>query len=477
MMATKDSQKYGYKRFLPAVAIQFCLAFSFVMLQDLKVSVAVTRHGTELVEIVKMWAGIPMSLILVYLYIEVANKYERHKHLGIFILPMISYFLIYGFYFYSHPDVLHISTERMIELQTTYPGFDKLILMYRHWATCLFYFLADTWAGFIIGVLFWQYLNDTTTVNQAKTVYPALGLFVSFGMVLSKAVSLAVLGAKIHAEYSIQIFVSFVAFMGILAVIIHHLVCKNVVTKTRNPMNVQHVKLNMSTFKTFGHVFTSKYLGLLALAVFCFGAILNLIIILHQSYSYKMVKLGKLAPGTYAELVNKISVISTSFGFLFSVGAMVLSMYLLKKHGWFKAALMTPIMTMITAVVLLFVTYDESLSKEFSPLSYSLVFVLMMMVKQIKHFFFKPIKEMAYIPLKQEMKVKGKAFIDLFVERFAYAFGSIVLSITYVLSPTTYNIESTIYKVALLIMILSLLYLVAIWALAPKFKAAEIQDK
>lgn len=476
-MAVKDSQRYGFKKFLPAVAIQFCLAFSFIILQDLKVAVALQHGGQNLLQTVKIWAGIPASIILVCLYIWVANKYERHKHLGIFILPIVFYFVIYGFYFYINPAALHINTERMIHLQTTYPGFDKLILMYGYWATSLFYILADIWAGFIVGVLFWQYMNDTTTVRQAKTFYPALGLFVSFGMVASKAVTLAVQQSDVHSNHTIQVFVGFVALAGVLAVFIHYLVCKNVISKDKHPANVQHVKLNMTTLKTFGYVFTSKYLGLIALSVFAFGAILNLIGSLHGTYAYKMQKLGKMTPETYAELANKITVIATSFGFLFSVGAFLLSMYLLKKHGWFKAALVIPIFTILTACVLMYVTYDESLSKEFSPISYGLVFVLMMTVKQMKHFFFKPIKEMAYIPLKQEMKVKGKAFVDLFVERFAFSFGAMTFAVASYLSPITYNIESLTYKIALLIIILSLLYLVAIWALAPKFEAAEIQEK
>ncbi len=476
-MATNDTQRYGFKKFLPAIAIQFCLAFSFIILQDLKVAVAIQHGGQKLLETVQTWAGIPMSIILVYLYIGVTNRYERRKHLGIFILPIVAYFLIYGFYFYTHPASLHINTARMIALQTMYPGFDKLILMYGYWSTSLFYILSDVWAGFIVGVLYWQYMNDTTTIKQAKTFYPALGLFVSFGMVLSKTVTLTVQGSSLYANNAIQLFVSFVAFAGISAVVIHYFICKNVISKDKHPTNVQNVKLTMTTFKYFGHIFTSKYLGLIALSVFAFGSILHLLTILHQTYSYNMQELGKLNPESYTMLVNKITIISTSFGFLFSVGAMILSIYLLKNHGWFKAALVTPIMTILTAFVLMYVTYDESLSKEFSPVSYGLVFVLMMMVKQIKSFFFKPIKEMAYIPLKQEMKVKGKAFIDLFVERFAFVFGSMVFAVSNFINPVGYNIESIIYKVALLIIILSLVYLVAIWALAPKFEAAEIQEK
>ncbi len=476
-MAVNDTQRYGFKKFLPAVAIQFCLAFSFIILQDLKVAIALQHGGQKLLETVRMWSGIPASMILICLYIGVSNRYERHKHFGIFILPILFYFVMYGFYFYTHPESLHINTERMITLQSTYPGFNKLILMYGYWSTSLFYILSDIWAGFIVGVLFWQYMNDTTTVRQAKLFYPALGLSVSFGMFISKVVTLAIQQSTTHQSNIIQLLVGFVALGGILAVGIHYLICKNVISKDKTPASVQNVKLNMTTFKSFGHIFTSKYIGLIALSVFSFGAILKLIIILHETYSFKMQQLGKMTPETYVALLNKITVISTSFGFLFSVGAMVLSIYLLKKHGWFKAALVTPILTIFVAIFLMYVSYDESLSKEFSPVSYGIVFVLMMMVKQVKFFFFKPIKEMAYIPLKQEIKVKGKAFVDLFIERFAFVFGTMVFAVSSMFSPVSYNIESIIFKVSLLIIILSLLYLVAIWALAPKFEAAEIQEK
>lgn len=468
-MTTKIIPGYGVKKFLPALVIQFCLAFSYIILQDVKTLLVVEHGGANLLLTVSAWAGTPMSLVLVWAYIKVTNTVRRQFHFPTFIVPILAYFLLYAFYFYSHPSAFHISTQHMIDLQMKYPGFDKLILMFGYWTTSLFFMLADVWAGFIVGVLFWQHLNDTTTVPEAKAFYPLFGLFVTFGMMVSKAVTFSIKSAAIHAYNVVPLLISLVAGVSIIAMVTHYLIYKNVIRKERNPDKVYDVKLKMSFFQVLGHVFTSKYLGLIAVMTFCFGAILKLMDMLYTAYSTKMETLARLGD-QYAELQAQLGVISTSFGFLFSIATVTLSIYLLKKKGWFKAALVSYGIMVVAAIGLLYVSYDESLSKDFSPFAYGLVFCLVMLAKQMKYFFFKPMKEMAYIPLPAELKVKGKAFVDLFVDRFAFSFGVVVFSISNVVAPGSYEIESLIYRVTLLIIILSFIYLMAIWALAPRFK-------
>ena len=126
--------------------------------------------------------------------------------------------------------------------------------------------------------------------------------------------------------------------------------------------------------------------------------------------------------------------------FSFFTGAVTILMMLfvggnlIRKKGWGFAAMVTPIVLLITGVGFFgFVLFRDDLSGFISlfgtsPLMLAVLFgaAQNIMSKSAKYSLFDPTKEMAYIPLDQESKVKGKAAIDVVGARLGKSGGSFV---------------------------------------------------
>lgn len=106
----------------------------------------------------------------------------------------------------------------------------------------------------------------------------------------------------------------------------------------------------------------------------------------------------------------------------------------MRRFGWGVAALITPIVLLITGVGFFScVLFRDSLMGVIAmmgtnPLMLAVIFgtIQNVMSKSSKYSLFDPTKEMAYIPLDQESKVKGKAAIDVVGARFGKAGGSLI---------------------------------------------------
>ena len=57
--------------------------------------------------------------------------------------------------------------------------------MGEHWTYSLFFCLAELWGAVVISVLSWSLANEVCTVDEAKTVYPLVGIAANCALVLA----------------------------------------------------------------------------------------------------------------------------------------------------------------------------------------------------------------------------------------------------------------------------------------------------
>ena len=106
----------------------------------------------------------------------------------------------------------------------------------------------------------------------------------------------------------------------------------------------------------------------------------------------------------------------------------------IRRFGWGTAAQITPVVLLITgAIFFALVIFRDNLGGMIAalgttPLMLAVVvgMVQNIMSKSAKYSLFDPTKEMAYIPLDQEQKVKGKAAIDVVGARLGKSGGSLI---------------------------------------------------
>lgn len=430
--------KFELKKLLPMLLMFFCISFNYTILRDMKDSLVVTAGGSgaEAIPFLKFWGVLPAAIIFMLVYAKLSNKLSKPALFYATITPFIAFFAIFALVLYPAKDVLH-PNALADKLQTILPsGFLGFIAVFRNWTFSVFYVLSELWGSVVLSLLFWGFANDITKVTEAKRFY---ALFLT-----AANVALLVSGptiryfAKIRQNLpagidpwgmTINKLMILVVSAGIVISICYHWINKNVLTDARfysqeEQSTSKKKKPKLSMKESFMFLIRSKYLGLLAVLVIAYGISINLV---EVTWKHQL-KLQYPSSNDYLAFMGGFSFFT---GMIAVFTTLFLGGNILRKFGWKTGALLTPIVLLVTGCAFLIcVIFKEKITTigSFSPL---LIIVLLGAVQNIlsktcKYTFFDPTKEMAYIPLDQESKVKGKAAIDVVGARLGKSGGSLL---------------------------------------------------
>ena len=186
-------------------------------------------------------------------------------------------------------------------------------------------------------------------------------------------------------------------------------------------------KAVMSFRETCHFLWQSKVLRSIAILVIAYGISINLIEVTWKSY----LGLQFPNPSDYQDYMSNFS-FATGFTTIFLM--FFVSSNLIRRFGWTVAAMTTPMVLLVTGFGFFgFILFRDSFASWFlhfsmTPLAMGVLFgtIQNVLSKGTKYALFDPTKEMAYIPLDQQSKVKGKAAIDVVGSRFGKAGGSLI---------------------------------------------------
>lgn len=428
------------RKVLPMLLMFFFIVFNYTLLRDTKEALVITAPGSgaEIIPFIKVWLIVPFALIFMIVYAKLSNLLSKQALFYVTIIPFLLFFVLFAFVLYPAKDLLHPSTSADT-LQTLLPsGFKGLIALYRNWTFALFYVLAELWGSVILSLVFWGFANQITKISEAKRFYALLGLggntapFFS-GMVV---VYISNLANKTNLEdrwaYSLELLASLVFVVGILIMLCYFWINKYVLTDSTlyEPELISTKKApkpKMSLKESFLYLAKSKYMICMAILVIAYAISINLIEVTwkHQ------VKLQYPDANDYSNFMGHFSMftgILSLFMVLFVGGNVI------RKFGWLVAAEATPIVLLITGIAFfIFVIFNENMSwiiniVGLTPLMCAVIFgaAQNILSKCTKYSLFDPTKEMAYIPLDEEAKVKGKAAIDVLGSRLGKSGGSLI---------------------------------------------------
>lgn len=430
---------YELKKVLPMAFIMFCILFNYTVMRDTKDALIVTAGaaGADAIPYLKGICVTLSAILFMILYIKASNVFSKENLFYVTVTPFLVFFGVFAFIIYPNKELLHPALDAVNALKTEYPRLEGLFAIYGVWTYALFYTFSEIWGSVGISLLFWQFANEVTRINEAKRFYTLFGLFGNLALIFSgEAVTyLSEIRSHFPPEVdawaiSLQWLMSLVVIMGVLAMLTYRWMFKNVLT---NPLyydaaeqagKPKKAKHKMSLGESFKLILSSPYIGLIAMLMLAYGITINLI-----EVTWK----GQLGiqfpnPNEYNGFMGRVSFWTG----LATMIMMVVGGNVIRAFGWFTSALLTPLMVLIGGgLFFVFIIFRDHAAGILENIGMTPVYASVMlglfiivMSKATKYSLFDTTKEMAYIPLDDDLKVKGKAAVDVVGGRMGKAGGS-----------------------------------------------------
>ncbi|XP_022884978.1 plastidic ATP/ADP-transporter-like [Olea europaea var. sylvestris] len=421
------------KKIIPLGMMFFCILFNYTILRDTKDVLVVTAEGSsaEIIPFLKTWVNLPMAVGFMLLYTKLANVLSKEALFFTVILPFIAFFGAFGFVLYPLSHYVHPTALADKLLNILGPRFLGPLAIMRIWSFCLFYVMAELWGSVVISVLFWGFANQITTVEEAKRFYPLFGLGANVALIFSgRTVKYFSqlrqnLGPGVDGwAISLKGMMSIVVVMGLAICSLYWWVNHNVPLPTRSKKKKE--KVRMGTMESLKFLLSSRYIRDLAALVVAYGISINLVEVTWKS----KLKAQFPTPNEYSSFMGDFS---TATG-IATFTMMILSQWIFDKYGWGVAAKITPTVLLLTGVgffslILFGDPFAPALAKfGMTPLLAAVYVGAMQNIfsKSAKYSLFDPCKEMAYIPLDEDTKVKGKAAIDVVCNPLGKSGGALI---------------------------------------------------
>jgi AAA family ATP:ADP antiporter len=412
------------KKFLPMAIIMALILFNYTVVRSLKdaMVVATKGSGAEVISFLKGWVVLPSSILFVLLFAKLSNMLSRKGLYYACLVPFIAFFGLFAFAIYPNKDFLHPDPEAIEYVRTAYPFLKWIMPIYGLWTYSTFYVMAELWGNVGINLLFWQFANQITPTSEAKRFYPFLAVLGNVAMIvagdaLEKASKIVPPPGGDGFGMALSRLSTFVVISGLLIAAIYYWMNARVLTDPRYYSEAKDLKKGkeakpkLSIGESVKYLFSSKYLGYIALLVLGYGVSINLI-----EVTWK----GQVRDA-YPDSLSYTGFMGGLYKYM---GALTICILLatkgvVRRFGWATGAMATPVMILLTGgLFFMFVLFRDSLGHWIlflgtTPLMAAVYVGAFQnaLGKGTKYALFDPTREMAYIPLDQELKVDRKSVV------------------------------------------------------------------
>ena len=415
--------RFELKKVLPLLFLKFLASVVYSTLTCMKDSLIVTadHSGAEVIPVLKGWVVFPLSILCAVAYSKLSNHYKRSTLFYSIIILFLGIIFTYGFVLY--PNAEAFSPHESANTLTSFLGakFTHWVSVYRNWIHSLFFITAELWAQVVIFILYWGFANHICQVKEAKRTYTLFIAADDLATIFSGP--LVIYYVNKYAQHdltgTLQTLISYVLVAGALILVTYWWMNKYVLTDKRffDPSVTKHSlneKTKLTLSKSVKHIFSSKYLLSIAVLVIGCALTINMVEVTWKAH------LKELYPKT-ADYLNFTAKATTIVGVVALVTVLFLGGNFLRKFGWRFSALISPITIGATGALFFALSYFKDSLGPLAALFGTTPLVILVLFgafqniasKVVKYSFFDSTKEMAYIPLDQESKVKGKAAIDM----------------------------------------------------------------
>lgn len=406
---------YELKKVLPLLFMKFFMSFTYGVLTNMKDAFVVTAKGggAEVIPVLKGWIVLPIALGVTLLYSKLTNIYRRSTLFYGVILFFMAFVCLYGFVLYPNVDALspHESADwLLVKLGKENAHW---IAIYRNWVQSLFFIVAELWGSVVFFLLFWGFVNHICNFNEAKRCYNLIIAGGDLAQMFTGPLVCYFTGKYIAAQFdlALQGLVTCVLFFGVMILALHYFLTRYVLKDERlyQPEYGEKTdqKTKLSLVESIKFIAKSPTLRYIAVMVIAYGLTMNLTEVTWKAN----LKMAYPETGAYQSFM---ATVSSSVGVCSFIITVFFSGFFIRRLGWHFCAQLPPIVIGATSLIFLSLFINQSL------LGASSLFLIVLFgafqnvsTKVMKYAFFDATKEMSYIPLDQESKVKGKAAIDV----------------------------------------------------------------
>lgn len=466
-------RKEEFSKVVSMLSLLFLLCIAYSILRNLKDTLLLNAKGSgaEAIPFIKVYGMLPAAFIATWVYTRLARVFSRKNIFYVVLSGFLAFFLLFAFFIYPHIDQLSLTGIGQKCSQILPAGFKGMIALITNWPITLFYVVAELWSVMMLAVLFWGFANDTTNVSEAKRTYGILNVGSNIAPILGG--SLALFATKylklpldfLHADEwgeTLARLMIVVSVIGCLSMALYRYIVTKVISYEEAPAESKEEikKEKLSVRESIRFLSKSKYLLCVALIVLGYNIAINFTDILWKEQLKKFFSNPKDMLNHMNTITVWIGIFATVLGTLFSL--------MISRLGWTFVALLTPSM-MVTMAIGFFSClflgksgFATSIAfMGFGAQALTVYFGSMQnaLSKAGKYSVFDATKEMAFLPLDQEAKRKGKAAIDglgsgvgksgasLLYQAFIIALGSVSVSTPYIALLLTVVFAAWIYSV------------------------------
>lgn len=497
-MATNSSQEFGrfrswffpvhkneLKLFLPLILIFFFICFNYNLLRTAKDSLVITApsSGAEIIPFMKVWVVLPMALLMTVLFTRLANRYSTEKIFYIMMTLFLGFFMAFSFILFPFSDSLHPHAFAD-KMESVFPlGLKGFVALIRNWTYTIFYVMAELWGTTIMTVLFWGFANEILNVKTAKRFYVLILIGGNLSAICAGGAATIISKMAGHWmiangsdpwQYSLLIISSIVVVSGIIVVGIfrwfHKNILKNPAYHHQLTQETEKSSEKMSLRKNFKYLASSKYLLCIATIVLTYNICINLTEVTWKDQLLHIFPQPNDFNGYYGKVTMWVGIAATIIA--------VASNFLIRRFSWTLNAMIAPALLLITGVGFFsFLFMKDSpfgialaASLGSTPLLLGVLFgsVQQCISRASKYTIFDATKELAFIPLSRESKLKGKAVIDGIGSRLGKSGSALAYQALLLLFGT---VSATLPYVGLILLAVIAAWMVAVTYLGKQFQS------
>lgn len=418
-------KRHEWGMFILMFAIVSLININFTVLRSMRNTLVVADAGgsAAFIPYFELFGTFPASILLTWGISRLMRLFSFRFIFSSTMLFFLSFFIIFAFGIYPHREKLQCLIEGKLGLLI---GLDRFRVVLTHWPDMTFYIMSELWKVALLSVIFWGFLNQHLSLDQAKRFYPSLLLGSSIGTILAGPITVFSTSifswnlfqlSALRWQHSLYMLTFFLILCGLITLLGFHLLFKRLHTTAPAAMSCEDPlekkepfsKKLLSLSSSIRYLMQSKYLRALFIIVIaeyiCYA--LGELIFLETLKTYYS------SPAEYCQYMGSLSF---WMGILTAFSALFLTPFILQSRSYSFSTLLTPAIMVGITFIFFGALYVNTLNvfSFTSPLLIAIIFgsLHFCIGRAAKYTLFDTIKELAFIPLDQEGQMKGKLIID-----------------------------------------------------------------